>query len=213
MRTGLLAAAVLLLAAAPPFAAQPDAAPAEPDAAPAEPDAAPAEPDAAPAEPEAADTVPETDAEFFAELGFKPVATASDTARALVILVSEGKELGGDYDQCRATLREHGILPDEWLDTADASAPTTKGHLARLICKVLDLKGGLWMRLLGPQPRIALHECAYLNLMTRGAVYRHVMGGELVGVIDRVDRFRSRGTATEVPKLEGEPSGAKEGAS
>lgn len=207
MRTGLLAAAVVLLAAVPALAAEPAPVEAEPEAAPAE--AGPAEAGQA----EAGPAIPETDAEFFAELGFKPVATASDTARAFVILVSEGKELGGDYDRCRATLREQGILPDDWLDTADPSDPTTKGHLARLVCKVLDLKGGLWMRLLGPQPRIALQECAYLNLMTRGAVYRHVMGGELVGVVDRVDRFRSRGAATEVPKLEGEPSGAKEGAS
>jgi hypothetical protein len=189
MRTGMLAAVVLVLAAVPAGAAE-----ADPQA-------------------DAADAVPESDAQFFAELGFKPVATASDTARALVVLVSEGKELGGDYDACRATLREHGVLPDEWLQDAAPDDPTTKGHLARLLCKALGLKGGLWMRLLGPQPRIALHECAYLDLMTRGAVYRHVMGGELVGVIDRADRFRAKGSPAEVPKLEGEPSGAKEGAS
>ncbi|MFO8013038.1 MAG: hypothetical protein R6X20_06995 [Phycisphaerae bacterium] len=189
MRTGMLAAAVLVLAAMPAVTAEP-----EPEA-------------------EAGDAVPETDAQFFAELGYKPVATASDTARALVILVSEGKELGGDYDACRAYLRERGILPDGWLQDAGPDEPTTKGHLARLICKALGLEGGLWMRLFGPLPRIALNECAYLDLMTRGAVYRHVMGGELVGVIDRADRFRAMGSPAEVPKLEGEPSGAKEGAS
>jgi len=203
MRTGMLAAAAVLLAALPVVAAEPD-----PQAAPA----APAEGQADPAAPKANDAIPETDAQFFAELGYKPVATASDTARALVILVSEGKELGRDYDHCRAYLREHGILPDGWLDHAGPDEPTTKGRLARLLCKALVLKGGLWMRLFGPQPRIALSECAYLNLMTRGAVYRHVMGGELVGVIDRADRFRARGSPAEVPKLEGEPSGAEESA-
>ena len=185
MRTGILAAAVLVLAAWP----------------------------AASAEPQAGEAIPETDAQFFAELGYKPVATASDTARALVVLVSEGKELGGDYDACRATLRQRGLLPDGWLQEAGPDEPTTKGHLARLICKALGIRGGLWMRLLGPLPRLALRECAHLDLMTRGAIYRHVQGGELVGVIDRADRFRARGTADEIPKLEGEPSGAKEGAS
>jgi len=184
MRTGMLAAVGLLLAAGPVLAA----------------------------EAEADEAIPKTDAQFFAELGYKPVATASDTARALVILVSEGKDLGGDYDACRATLRERGILPDGWLDEAGPDEATTKGRLARLVCKALDLEGGLWMRLLGPLPRLALHECAYLDLMTRGAVYRHVEGGELVGVIDRADRFRVKGSPQEVPKLEGEPSGAtKEG--
>jgi hypothetical protein len=185
MRTGMLAVAIVVLAVTP----------------------------AVSAEPEADEAVPETDAQFFAEVGYKAVATASDTARALVILVSEGKELGGDYDACRAYLRERGILPDGWLQDAAPDEPTTKGNLARLIAKALSLEGGLWMRLFGPLPRIALNECAYLDIMTRGAVYRHVMGGELVGVIDRADRFRAMGSPAEVPKLEGEPSGAKEGAS
>ncbi|MEA3368061.1 MAG: hypothetical protein U9R68_08110, partial [Planctomycetota bacterium] len=95
MRTAILAAAVLVLAAGP----------------------------AASAEAQAGEAIPETDAQFFAELGYKPVATASDTARALVVLVSEGKELGGDYDACRATLRQRGLLPDGWLDGAGPDVP------------------------------------------------------------------------------------------
>jgi len=169
-----------------------------------------AEPQAGAAEPQAGEAIPETDAQFFAELGYKPVATASDTARALVILVSEGEELGGDYDACRRWLRQRGILPDGWLSEAGPDEVATKGRLARLLCKALGIKGGLWMRLLGPRPRFALQECAYLDLMTRGAVYRHVQGGELVGVIDRADRFRTTGTPDEVPQLEGDPSGARE---
>jgi len=164
------------------------------------------EPEAAPAP----DAIPASDAQFFAELGYKPVATAADAARAMVIFVSNGTEIGGDVEQCKAYLHEHGILPDGWLDQADPAAPLSKGHLATLICKALGLKGGLWMRLLGPQPRLALSECAYLDLMVGGATYRHVLGGELVGVIDRADRFRAKGTDAEVPHLEGEPSGAEE---
>jgi hypothetical protein len=185
MRTGLLTAAALLLAALATAAAEPEAA--RDDV-----------------------VVPDTDAQFFAELGYKPVATASDTARALLILVSEGETLGGDFDACRAALRQRGILPDAWLDEAGPDDPTTKGHLARLLCKALGIRGGLWMRLLGPLPRLALNECAYLDLMVSGCEYRHVLGGELVGVIDRADRFRAAGTPAEVPKLEGEPSGARE---
>jgi len=196
MRTGILTATIAMLAAGCALAAQAD----------------PAQADAAQTGADQADAaIPTSDAEFFAELGYKPVATASDTARALVIFVSQGKELGGDFDACRATLRRRGILPDGWLDEAGPDDPTTKGNLARLICKAIGIQGGLWMRLLGPLPRLALHECAYLDLMESGATYRHVMGGELVGVIDRADRFRAEGTEAEVPKLEGEPSGAKEG--
>jgi len=192
MRTVILAAAALALAAMPAAAAEPEA----------------DEPEPAAAEP----VIPDTDAQFFAELGYKPVATASDTARALVVLVSEGQELGGDYDDCRQWLRRRDILPDAWLSEAGPAEAATKGRLARLLCKALGIEGGLWMRLFGPQPRLALQECAYLDLMTRGATYRHVEGGELVGVIDRADRLRTTGSPEEIPKLEGEPSGAKEAA-
>lgn len=160
--------------------------------------------------PKADPAQPTSDAQFFAELGYKDVAMAADTARALAILISEGKETGADYTACQAYLTKRGVLPDGWLHKAAPDAPTAKGRLAILVCKALGVKGGLWMRLLGPLPRLALHECAYLEVMAAGCDYGHVTGGELVGVIDRTDRLRSTGTRDEVPELEGEPSGAGE---
>jgi len=217
IRTVLLTAAVAMLALAGTVRAaqsQAEAAPAaaaeasKPATEASKPEAEAAKPETPAAPP--AEVIPASDAEFFAELGYKAVATASDAARVMVILVSEGKELGGNFAACKAYLGEHGVLPDGWLDAAAAEAPLTKGRLGTLICKALGIKGGLWMRLVGPVPRFALHECVYLELMVGGAEYAHVEGGELVGVIDRADRFRARGTGAEVPKLEGEPSGAQE---
>jgi len=170
---------------------------------------APAEAALAEAPAEAADGSPQTDARFFAELAFKDVASAADAARAMVILVSEGRNHGGDLEADRAYLREKGILPDGWLDRAAAADPLEKAHLAVLVCRALDIKGGLFMRLLGPTPRLALRECVYLELMVGGSEYGHVQGGELAGVIDRADRFRLKEAGREaVPELEGDPSGA-----
>jgi len=152
-----------------------------------------------------------SDAQFFCELGYKDAATAADTARALTILMSEGKENGADFGASKAYLTKRGILPDGWLEKVEATTPITKGRLAVLVCKTLGLKGGIWMRLFGPLPRLALNECAYLEVMPPGCDYGHVRGGELVGVIDRTDRLRSIGTDSEVPELEGQPSGAEEG--
>ena len=171
MRVGLLTACVLSLVAAGLVSA---------------PAPAPAAAAAAPAG---------NDAQFFAELGFKDVATAADTARALTLLASEGKEAAADFETCRTYLRSRGILPDGWLDKAKADDPTDRGHLATLICRTLGIQGGLWMRLLGPQPHLALRECAYLELMITGCDYSNVAGGELVGVIDRCDRFRQKQAA------------------
>jgi hypothetical protein len=136
-----------------------------------------------------------SDAQFFGELAYKDVATAADTARALAILVSAGKETGADFAAAKAYLSKQGVMPDGWLDKAAADTPTDKGHLASLICRALKIQGGLGMRLFGPVPRLALRECAYLELMAMGAEYRHVTGGELAGVIDRADRWRTRHAA------------------
>lgn len=148
-----------------------------------------------------------SDAQFFSELGYKDVATVADAARALAIFVSQGAESGADFAAAREYLRGQGVS-DGWLDGAQADNPLQKGHLASLVCRALGIKGGLWMCLFGPQPRLALRECVYLELMVRGAEYQHVTGGELVGVIDRADRFRLEREGKEIPKLEGRPSGA-----
>ena len=170
------------------------------------------EPPVAPANPTAnAEKAPgPSDAAFFAELGYKDTATAADAARALAILVSEGSQVGADFETAKAYLAKRGVLADGWLAKAAADAPVSRGRLAVLICKTLGIKGGIWMRLLGPNPRLALNECAYLEVMVRGCDYGYVTGGELVGVIDRADRLRSEGTEHEVPELEGESSKATE---
>jgi hypothetical protein len=147
-----------------------------------------------------------SDAQFFAELGYKDVANAHDAARALAILTSEGKECGGDFEKCKAYLQSRGVLPDGWLDKVAPDEPVDKSYLAVLICRSLNIKGGLWMHLFGPQPRLALKECVYHELMVQGAEYAHVSGGELVGVIDRCDRWRARESGRELPKLSTPPA-------
>ena len=166
----------------------------------------PAVPAAAPKAATVAGGDSSSDAQFFAELGYKDVASAHDVARALVILASEGKECGGDFEKCKAYLRGRGILPDGWLCKAKAEDPIDKSCLAALVCRALDIKGGLWMHLFGPQPRLALRECVYHELMVSGADYAHVSGGELVGVIDRCDRWRAKEAGRELPKLPTAPA-------
>jgi len=214
MRSGLLAlcltfalAAGLAMAGSSPAADTPAKAAVEAAAKAAPPPAA--SPAAKPAEATKTSTVAggesTSDAQFFAELGYKDVATAHDAARALVILASEGKECGADFEKCKAYLKSCGILPDGWLDKAKPDEGVDKSCLAALVCRTMHIKGGLWMRLLGPQPRLALKECVYHELMVSGADYAHVSGGELVGVIDRCDRWRAKEAGRELPKLSTKP--------
>jgi hypothetical protein len=167
--------------------------------------AAPAKKAAAPAALPAANA-PGSDAQFFGELGYKDCATAADVARALTILVSEGKENSTDFEACRAYLTKQKTLPDGWLDQAKADDTIDKSNLARLVCRALGIKGGLWMRIFGPLPRLALRECVYHELMPSGADYALVSGGELVGVIDRCDRWRAKESGREAPPVAAQPA-------
>lgn len=108
----------------------------------------------------------------------------------MVILLSEGKETGADFEVAKAYLKDKGVLPDGWLDKAKADEAIDKGHLASLVCRALGIKGGWMMHLTGPIPRYALAECVYLEIMSSGADYARVAGGELVGVIANSDIYR-----------------------
>jgi hypothetical protein len=165
-------------------------------------------PAAKPGAAAASAAAPASDAQFFGELGYKDYASAADTARALTILLSEGKENQADFQACKAYL--HGkSLTDSWLDKAQADDAVEKSQLAVLVCRALGIKGGLWMQLFGCQPRLALRECAYLELMESGAEYCRVTGGELVGVIDRCDRFRTEGAGGVRRGIEATPASGK----
>lgn len=195
MRGRLMTVAVAILLVAGWVSAAETAAP------PAKAAPAPATPAPAAAQPvPSAPAAPTNDAQFFAELGYKDVATAADTARAMAIFVSEGKETTADFEACRTYLKTKGLLPDGWLSKVSADEPLDKNRLAVLLCKALRVKGGMWMRLLGPQPRLAMRECVYLELIADGAEYVHVTGGELVGAIDRADRHRAAESGPKTPE-------------
>jgi len=205
---GTLAVAAAEVAPAPqPAGAQPPAKAKRPARKPAAKAPAPAPPAAAAPAPAA---VPASDAQFFGELGYKDCASAADVARSLAIFASEGKEPGTDFEAARAYLKGRGVLPDGWLERAAPGDPVSKSNLARLICRTLGIRGGLWMRLLGPLPRLALRECVYHELMAGGADYAHVSGGELVGVIDRCDRWREKEAGRQVPRLDPRPAASED---
>ncbi|MBN2581842.1 MAG: hypothetical protein JXL80_02160 [Planctomycetes bacterium] len=142
-----------------------------------------------------AETPGETDAEFFMTLSYKQVAMMDDACKAVALLV-RGQFDMKDAAACRDFLVERKIARSSWPTAADA--PLTKGRLAYMVCQALGIKGGVTMRLFGPSQRYCLAECEYLELITGGADYEHVTGGELVSVIDRADQYRqAKGQAAE----------------
>lgn len=156
-----------------------------------------------------ADTPAKSDAQFFMLLGRKPVASLNDGYQAVAMLVRGDGELLSP-EACRALLVGRKVARASW--GSDPKAALTKGKLAYMVCQALGIKGGLTMRLFGPSERYALFECLHLDLMVGGATYQNCTGGELVGVIDRADRYQ-REHKTPPPVTPSEtPSSAAPGA-
>ena len=160
--------------------------------------------------PEArADTPGETDAEFFMSLSYKRVAMVDDGYRAVAIL-ARGKDDLKEPGKCRDFLLERKIALQKWGLAPDE--PLTKGKLAYMVCQALGIKGGVTMRLFGPSQRYCLFECEYLELMTGGAPYEHVTGGELVSTIDRADQHKLAEEAEAAKKAAAQAEGQQKAA-
>lgn len=111
---------------------------------------------------------------------------SNDEACCLVIQLTDGEDRHDSFAARRAYLGGKEIIPAGWNMPADA--PVTKGTLAYMLCRSLDVKGGLFMHLL-PSRRYAYREAVHLELMARGSEYEPLTGPEAVGIMGRAARI------------------------
>ena len=130
------------------------------------------------------------DTAFLRVLLEKKRATFADACRVVVILHTKNLE-SATFEQDVAHLRQAGILPNKWQITADQ--PVDRGELSSLLCKALDIKGGLTMRVLGPARRYAFRECVFLKLLPHGHQHEYLTGEDLIAVVGLTEKYlRSR---------------------
>jgi hypothetical protein len=135
-----------------------------------------------------------TDTSFLRKLLKKDQAGFGDGIRAAWILL-KGADEEMDFSKRREELIRLGIVPADWTYTEDT--PLTKGMVSYLIVKVLDIKGGVTMRIFGCSERYALRECAYLGLIVDGPKSKYVTGGELLGVMARSEKYQKESESEE----------------
>ena len=132
------------------------------------------------------DNRPETQLEFWHQLTSQPV-TSNDEAFHGLILFMEGEDPTADYQGRMELLHSRQMLPRGFDRPADEAV--LRGTLAVAIARLLEIKGGLVMRLLGPSPRYATRELQYLNLLPPSSPQQTFSGTEFVGVIGRVEDY------------------------
>ena len=120
----------------------------------------------------------------------KDRATYGDACRAILSVI-KGEHTDADFAANAGDLTGRGVVSADWGLTA--ASLLTKGTLAYMVCRALDLKGGVTMRLFGINRRYALRECIHRRLIERGTVDEYVTGRELIDVVTNAAVHREQG--------------------
>jgi len=148
---------------------------------------------------------PDTQLEFWHQLELQPM-TSHDDAFHGFLLYLDGADSSPDYAARVATLKKRDLLPASFNRPADEAIE--RGTLAVMICKAVDLKGGVTYSLLGPTPRYAVRELQYVGLYPLSTPNQIFTGAEYLGIIGRLEDYQ-RGNAADKPASEMLPPAEK----
>jgi len=118
--------------------------------------------------------------DFWHGLAEQPVTTHNDALHGLIELAN-GTDPTNTYEERIAWLCEHGYL--DWGFYKPQDQAVTRGTVAHVICRILDIDGGVSMHLIGPHPRYATRELVYREIMEPGTAQQAMSGIAFVGVI------------------------------
>jgi hypothetical protein len=132
------------------------------------------------------DAVPADAAEldFWEGVEAQRIVTANDALHALFLL-ADGSDSFATYDERLAEAKRRKWLPAGWDPAANESA--TVGLVAMAACQILDVKGGLTMRVLGPSPRYCTRELVFLGILPPRTEHQSLSGLELMDVVGRLE--------------------------
>ena len=138
---------------------------------------------------------PDDQMEFWHELADKRMTSNDDAFRGL-LLYMDGKDEAKNYEDRVANLRSRKMLPKGFDEPADLAI--SRGTLAVAITRLISLKGGVGMRLLGNTPRYAVRELMFVGVYPTSSPNQTFSGAEYVGIIGRVEDYQ-RGNPADVP--------------
>jgi hypothetical protein len=122
------------------------------------------------------------------DLGDRPV-TFADGCKAIYLLKTDKFPIMS-YEEVRHALIRDKIIPEFW--NYPKEKILLKGEYAYMLCRALELKGGLSMHIFGPIERYCLNECIYRGFLLRGRIYDHVSGKEIIGSIQRAADYKEK---------------------
>jgi len=133
------------------------------------------------------------------------VVVTNDDALHGLITFADGTDLSTTYEGRVEIAKGKGWIPADWRRPADESAQV--GWMAVAACRVLDIKGGLTMRLTGPTPRYATKELVFMDVLPLRTENQSLSGKEFVDFLNRLNRFQQGGRALALAREQETQSG------
>ena len=130
---------------------------------------------------------PEMQLDFWHTLATRPV-TSNDEAFHGLILYVNGQDDSTDYAGRVEWMNSQNMLPQDF--DRPSNEAVHHGTLAVAITRLLDIKGGLIMRLFGPTPRYATRELRYMKIIPRVSPHQTLSGIEFVGLVARIEDYQ-----------------------
>lgn len=112
---------------------------------------------------------------------------SNDEACSMMLQMVDGADAYTNFEQRYEALAGKGLACSGW--NLKGTDRVTKGTLAYMVCKALDLRGGVMMHLL-PVRRYAYREAVVQKLMFRGSECEPLTGPEVVAILGRAERMR-----------------------
>lgn len=144
-----------------------------------------------------------SDVEFQAYLAEVPLISVAESFRAMLIL-ADGADATKSFDERRTALESRGIVRSEW--NLQPGNVLDRGTLAYMVLRICQIRGGVNMVLFGSwglgDRRYALRELVYRDMITDGADYEFVRGGEMVAVMTKADKYMQQHGLYAAPEMQ-----------
>ncbi|MBN1845865.1 MAG: hypothetical protein JW810_09295 [Sedimentisphaerales bacterium] len=111
----------------------------------------------------------------------------NDDACSMILMMVEGQDTHESFGDRISALETKGLAKTSW--NLQAQQACTKGTLAYMLYRIVDLPGGVMMHVL-PGRRYAYREAVYHGLMERGSEYEPLTGPEAIGIMGRAARMK-----------------------
>lgn len=137
---------------------------------------------------------PDAQLEFWHTLAGRPV-TSNDEAFHGLLLYVDNQDDAGNYVARVKTLKSRKMIPQNFNESAEQAV--SRGTLAVAMCRILEIRGGMMMRLSQSQPRYAVRELQFMDLYPVSSSNQTFSGSEFLGVIGRMEDYQ-RGNPANV---------------